>query len=90
MKINFIVQILVCGQILSSFLSENYRGYCENNRGYCTPVVGGCDPGVEDEDSDHLLAMSLQRQDDEAGHRDQEWQQFKQQNLGPDGTPLSE
>ena len=53
-------------------------------------VAGGCEAGVEDEDSDHLLAMSLQRQDDEAGHRDQEWQQFKQQNLGPDGNPLSE
>ena len=45
---------------------------------------------MEDETSDHLLAMSLQRQDDEAGHRDQEWQQFKQQNLGPDGNQLSE
>ena len=53
-------------------------------------VVGGCEGGVEDETSDHLLAMSLQRQDDEAGHRDQEWQQFKQQNLGPDGNQLSE
>jgi len=51
---------------------------------------GGCEGGVEDETSDHLLAMSLQRQDDEAGHRDQEWQQFKQQNLGPDGNQLSD
>ena len=40
--------------------------------------------------SDHELALTLQRQDAAGVERDQAWSQFKQSQLGGEGSELSE